>query len=54
VLGNGTWLNVGGNQAIMAGGLTSPDQVGGGPYEDPDGGMSYVLHGSFSPASVTD
>jgi len=40
VLGNGTWLNVGGNQAVTAGGITATDQVGGGPYGDPDGGMS--------------
>jgi len=40
VLGNGTWLNVGGNQAVTYGGLTATDQNVGGPYGDPDGGMS--------------
>jgi len=44
VLGNGTWLNVGGNQAVTYGGEEAPDQVGnGGPYHDPDGRNSYVL-----------
>lgn len=42
VLGNGTWLNVGGNQAVTYGGITAPDQNVGGPYGDPDGGNSYV------------
>lgn len=44
VLGNGTWLNVGGNQGVTFGGLTAPSQNGGGPYDDPDGGQSYVFH----------
>lgn len=42
VLGNGTWLNVGGNQAVKAGGDTADSQNGGGVYNDPDGGNSYV------------
>lgn len=42
VLGNGTWLNVGGNQAVTYGGLVADSQFGGGPYDDPDGGQSYV------------
>lgn len=41
-LGNGTWLNVGGNQAVKAGGATADSQKGGGDYDDPDGGNSYV------------
>lgn len=44
VLGNGTWLNVGGNQAVTSGGLTASGQTGGGLYDDPDGGLSYVVH----------
>ncbi|KAI0741782.1 copper radical oxidase [Daedaleopsis nitida] len=40
VLGNGTWLNVGGNQAVKAGGDTADSQNGGGVYDDPDGGNS--------------
>ena len=43
VLGNGTWLNVGGNQAVTYGGATASSQTGGPPYDDPDGGKSYVL-----------
>ena len=43
VLGNGTWLNVGGNQAVQYGGETAKDQNGGAPYNDPDGGKSCVL-----------
>ncbi|THG98414.1 hypothetical protein EW026_g3759 [Hermanssonia centrifuga] len=43
VLGNGTWLNVGGNQDITYGGLTAQTQNGGGPYDDPDGGKSMRL-----------
>ncbi|KAH9935742.1 copper radical oxidase [Fomitopsis serialis] len=42
VLGNGTWLNVGGNQAVTYGGLTAPSQNGGAPYDDPDGGQSLL------------
>lgn len=45
VLGNGTWLNVGGNQAITWGGLSagpqgSAAQQGAGPYQDWDGGKA--------------
>ncbi|KAJ3486444.1 hypothetical protein NLI96_g4231 [Meripilus lineatus] len=43
VLGNGTWLNVGGNQAVTYGGLAAPSQTGGGAYDDPDGGRSMRL-----------
>ncbi|KAG9013502.1 hypothetical protein FRB90_005995 [Tulasnella sp. 427] len=43
VLGNGTWLNVGGNQAVIWGGATAPSQTGGGPYDDWDGGKSIRL-----------
>ena len=39
-LGNGTWLNVGGNQAITYGGAKAKSQTGGGPYDDLDGGYS--------------
>jgi len=42
VLGNGTWLNVGGNQAVTYGGAQAPSQTGGGPFDDPDGGKSYA------------
>lgn len=40
VLGNGTWLNVGGNQAVTYGGDPAASQLGGPPYDDPDGGQS--------------
>jgi hypothetical protein len=43
VLGNGTWLNVGGNQAVQYGGNPAQSQTGGEPYDDPDGGKSWVL-----------
>ncbi|CAL1706725.1 unnamed protein product [Somion occarium] len=43
VLGNGTWINVGGNQGVTYGGITSKTQNGGGPYDDPDGGQSVRL-----------
>jgi hypothetical protein len=43
VLGNGTWLNVGGNQAVTFGGNPAASQKGGGPYDDPDGRQSYVI-----------
>ncbi|KLO12283.1 glyoxal oxidase [Schizopora paradoxa] len=43
VLGNGTWVNVGGNQAITYGGLQAASQTGGAPYDDPDGGQSIRL-----------
>ncbi|OJA12656.1 hypothetical protein AZE42_08700 [Rhizopogon vesiculosus] len=40
VLGNGTWLNVGGNQAVTYGGVTAQSELGGLPYDDSDGGQS--------------
>jgi hypothetical protein len=40
VLGNGTWLNVGGNDAVTYGGLDAADQNGNNPYGDSDGGQS--------------
>ena len=40
VLGNGTWINVGGNQAVTYGGAEAPRQDGGPPYDDPDGRQS--------------
>ncbi|TFY58824.1 hypothetical protein EVJ58_g6182 [Rhodofomes roseus] len=43
VLGNGTWVNVGGNQAVTYGGLAADSQTGGLPYDDPDGGHSVRL-----------
>jgi hypothetical protein len=43
VLGNGTWLNVGGNQAVTFGGVAAASQLGGGPYDDPDGRQSFVV-----------
>ncbi|KJA20047.1 copper radical oxidase [Hypholoma sublateritium FD-334 SS-4] len=43
VLGNGTWLNVGGNQAVTFGGNPAPSQHGGAPYDDPDGRNSMRL-----------
>ncbi|KAF5351680.1 hypothetical protein D9756_007693 [Leucocoprinus leucothites] len=43
VLGNGTWMNVGGNQAVTYGGAAAPSQTGGGPYDDPDGRKSIRL-----------
>ncbi|TBU33724.1 copper radical oxidase [Dichomitus squalens] len=42
VLGNGTWLNVGGNQAVTTGGVAASSQNGGGVYDDPDGGKSLI------------
>ncbi|EKM81462.1 hypothetical protein AGABI1DRAFT_118621 [Agaricus bisporus var. burnettii JB137-S8] len=42
VLGNGTWLNVGGNQAVTYGGVQAETQIGGGPYDDPDGRKSML------------
>ncbi|KXN90309.1 Galactose oxidase [Leucoagaricus sp. SymC.cos] len=42
VLGNGSWINVGGNQAVTYGGLQAASQVGGPPYNDPDGRRSMV------------
>lgn len=43
VLGNGTWLNVGGNQAVTYGGVAALSQTGGPPYDDPDGRRSIRL-----------
>lgn len=42
VLANGTWLNVGGNQAITYGGVAMPtnQQTGQSPYKDYDGGKA--------------
>ncbi|KAJ6489515.1 glyoxal oxidase [Mycena vitilis] len=40
VLGNGTWINIGGNQAVTYAGDQAASQNGGGPYDDPDGGKS--------------
>ncbi len=37
MLGNGTWLNVGGNQAVTYGGEPADSQTGGPPYYNPDG-----------------
>ncbi|KAH9915157.1 copper radical oxidase, partial [Epithele typhae] len=42
VLGNGTWINVGGNQAVKTGGDPADSQNGGGVYDDPDGGKSLI------------
>nr|GAT58538.1 predicted protein [Mycena chlorophos] len=39
-LGDGTWINVGGNQAVTFGGDATGNPAGGGPYDDPDGGKS--------------
>jgi len=43
ILGNGTWVNIGGNLAVTWGGLNAPSQTGGAPYDDPDGGFSIRL-----------
>ena len=40
VLGNGTWLNVGGNQPVTYGGATVN---GANPYQDGDGGKAIRL-----------
>ncbi|KAJ6629521.1 glyoxal oxidase N-terminus-domain-containing protein [Mycena sp. CBHHK59/15] len=40
VLGDGTWINIGGNKAVTYGGDPTNDASGGGPYDDPDGGKS--------------
>ncbi|QRV94399.1 glyoxal oxidase [Ceratobasidium sp. AG-Ba] len=42
VLGNGTWLNVGGNPAVTTGGVTIKPP-GTGPYKDFDGGLAMRL-----------
>ncbi|KAK4052086.1 hypothetical protein OIV83_002380 [Microbotryomycetes sp. JL201] len=39
VLGNGTWLNIGGNQPITYGGLNLPSS-GANPYDNGDGGKA--------------
>ncbi|KAF8598417.1 galactose oxidase [Ceratobasidium sp. AG-I] len=41
VLGNGTWLNIGGNQAVGPGGLSA--DPGTGPYGSENGGFSVRL-----------
>ncbi|KAJ7693374.1 glyoxal oxidase [Mycena rosella] len=43
VLGDGTWINIGGNQAVTYGGDAAPSQSGGGLYDDPDGGKSELV-----------
>ncbi len=40
VMGDGTWVNVGGNQAVTTGGNAAPDQNGVPPYNDADGRQS--------------
>jgi hypothetical protein len=40
VMGDGTWINVGGNAGVTYGGDMADDQSGGGPYDDPDGRKS--------------
>ncbi|KAG6855699.1 hypothetical protein H0H87_011890 [Tephrocybe sp. NHM501043] len=40
VMGNGTWVNIGGNQAVTYAGDAAASQFGGGPYDDPDGRKS--------------
>ncbi|KAF8348212.1 glyoxal oxidase [Amanita rubescens] len=42
VMGDGTWVNVGGNQAVTTGGEPSPDQNGAPPYDDADGRQSLL------------
>ncbi|KAH8814623.1 glyoxal oxidase [Flagelloscypha sp. PMI_526] len=37
VMADGTWLNVGGNQAVKENGDAAESQTGGGVYDDPDG-----------------
>ncbi|KAI0311414.1 glyoxal oxidase [Amylostereum chailletii] len=44
VLGNGTWVNVGGNQAVTTGGIPAGSQDGSaGAYHDADGSKSIRL-----------
>lgn len=43
VMGNGTWVNIGGNQGVTYGGAPAASQNGGGPYQDPDGRQSIRL-----------
>ena len=52
MLGNGTWLNAGGNQAVTYGGATAPSQNGGGPYDDPDGGKRCALRLEAEPGGA--
>ena len=42
-MGDGTWVNVGGNQAVTTGGNPSADQNGAPPYDDADGRQSWVI-----------
>ncbi|TDL21723.1 glyoxal oxidase [Rickenella mellea] len=42
VLGNGTWLNVGGNQAVTYGGNPTNLTINSPPYQDADGGHSLL------------
>ncbi|KAF8962438.1 glyoxal oxidase [Flammula alnicola] len=52
VLGNGTWINVGGNQAVTAGGDAADSQDGSsGPYYDADGRRSIRI---LTPCSGDD
>ncbi|KAF9046801.1 copper radical oxidase [Hymenopellis radicata] len=43
VMADGTWLNVGGNQAVTYGGEAAESQTGGGAYDDPDGRQSTIV-----------
>jgi hypothetical protein len=40
VMGNGTWVNIGGNLGVTYGGTPMASQDGGGPYQDSDGRQS--------------
>ena len=51
MLGNGTWMNVGGNLGVTYGGQPAGSQNGGGPFDDPDGGQSCVI---FLVSSTSD
>lgn len=58
ILGDGTLINVGGNQAVTLDGAAptgygSPATYGGAPYQDYDGGAAYVLL-SFSLTEVSE
>ncbi|KAG2016308.1 hypothetical protein CC2G_009484 [Coprinopsis cinerea AmutBmut pab1-1] len=45
VLGNGTWINVGGNEAVTFGGIPTPDQnTASAPYFNVDGRTSIRLY----------
>lgn len=39
-MGDGRWLNLGGNQAVDPGGVTSNSQDGNNTYQDSDGGFA--------------